>query len=66
MSQNQHFSNPQFEPSDEELAQLVHEAFAAVRGRGGAPVPADPSAVAEARETVARLRAARDTPLAAR
>jgi hypothetical protein len=43
------FGDPSYEPTDEELAELMHEAFADVPAQGAA-------ALAKVHEEVARLR----------
>jgi predicted Zn-dependent protease with MMP-like domain len=43
------FGDPSYEPTDEELAELMHEAFADVPARNAA-------AMTKLHETVARLR----------
>jgi hypothetical protein len=58
MPSQDHFSNPEFEPSDAELSRLVEQAFAGVK-LGLAPPPLDPEAAERARRGVAQARAAR-------
>ena len=49
MSRVTNFGDPNFEPTDEELAELMHEAFADVPARNAA-------GLARIHEEVARLR----------
>jgi hypothetical protein len=50
MSRATNFGDPSFEPTDEELAELMHEAFADVPARNAA-------ALAQIHEDIAKLRA---------